>query len=905
MLCHRSHCIFTLFFRAGLSLLTVILLISIASAQTTQNNLLVVPPSYPAGSNPYSVVLGDFNGDGILDAAVTNIPPGGATGGTVSILLGAGGGVFKSPTTYATDSLSESIAAADFNGDGKLDLVVANSGLSGPADISVLFGNGDGTFQAPVSYTNGARPVNLVVCDINGDGKPDVIAVNNNANYLTILLNKGNGLFQVNSVSLPFTAGTVAVGDVNGDGKLDLVLRGGSNGDTFFSGFAVLLGNGDGTFQSPKISGVGEGATLTLSDLNGDGRLDIVATNYAIVGILLGNGDGTFQTETDYAVTGASFASVGDLNGDGKPDLVVTCQTNSTAILIGNGDGTFQAPVVYASGQNTSVIADLNGDGKLDIVSPGNGGLQVFMGRGDGTFPAPVMYESTQQVSAVTVGDFNGDGKLDFATANSTADTLDVFLGNGDGTFPASPMKYPSGPTPVAIKTGDFNGDGIPDLVAVNQYTNSVSVFLGNGDGSFQPAVTYATGSSPTSISIGDFNGDGIADLAVADDIGGGLSILIGNGDGTFQPASNLNAGGYTTAIVAGDFNGDGKLDVALLQNGDNIEVLLGNGDGTFQTGAVYAVASYPWGLTTADLNGDGSLDLIVPNNGGVSVLLNNGNGTFQSPVTYGGGFSATSVVVSDFDGDGVPDIAALSNAPSILYFMFGNGDGTFQAPQSGYAAVGSLLASGDFRDTGVTDLLVGGTGAIVYLNAHAQAAGLSARTLTFGSQVVGSSSAPQTVTLTNTGSGPFTATGISTTPDFTASGSCASVAVGGTCTLSVEFHPVAPLARKGSLTIGENKSCGVPIGGADRHRYRPHRNTRNGASELCQWNPRHAERPRPSDPDQCRQRCPGNCWSVHLRRLRADEHLRHFAGCGSKLHDQRHIYCHRGGKPHWDSHDH
>jgi hypothetical protein len=776
-----------------------------ASAQAPQGNYLVVPPSYPAGTDIFSVVLADFNGDGKLDAAVTNVAQAGPSqAGSVSILIGNGDGTFKPPVSYATDLGSQAIAVGDFNGDGKLDLVVANNGAG---DVSILFGNGDGTFQPAVNYAAGSYPRSVAVGDFNGDGKLDIVVANFGANYFTLLLNNGDGTFRVSNISLMYGGTAVAVGDLNGDGKLDLVV--GNNGGP--NGVSVLLGNGNGTFQAAQSFGPADVVALALADLNGDGKLDIVAAtqNSNTVNILLGNGDGTFQTGAVYTVPGASFVSVGDLNGDGKPDLVVPGLSIFTAVLIGSGDGTFQAPVAYASGGVTSAIGDLNGDHKLDFVSPGGAGLEVFLGRGDGTFPAPITYEPEQEPDSIAVGDLNGDGKLDFVTANYTSNTVSVFLGNGDGTFPA-PVMYPTGQSPDSVKAGDLNGDGILDLVVANEADSTVSVFMGNGDGTFQPAVTYATDTSPTSVVIGDFNGDGVPDLAVANYGGGGLSILLGNGDGTFQSATNLSLGGYMTAAVAGDFNGDGKLDLAL--GGENVEVLLGNGDGTFQAPATYGVGNSPSSLAAADLNGDGKLDLLATNSGGVSILLNNGDGTFQTAVTYAAGYWPSSVVVSDFNGDGVPDIAVLSSAEDILYFLLGSGDGTFTSPQSEYPALGGRLASGDFTDSGVTDLIVEGNGASVYLNAYSPVTSLSTRSLTFGAQIVGTSSAPKTVTLTNTGGYPFTSTGISTTPDFTVSGACTNVTVGGTCTLSVEFRPIAPLTRQGSLTIAESSLAGSQL---------------------------------------------------------------------------------------------
>ena len=502
------------------------------------------------------------------------------------------------------------------------------------------------------------------------------------------------------------------------------------------------------------------------------------------------------------------------MNGDAKPDLVVPSGApGGVSILLGNGDGTFQTLVEYVGGNNTTAIADLNGDGKLDFVSIGGAtgatGISVFLGKGDGTFPAPVVYVPAQSPQAVTVGDFNGDGQLDFVTVNYSSNNVGVFLGNGDGTFPA-PMTYPTGQSPQAVAAGDFNGDGIPDLVVPNGIDNTVSILIGKGDGTFQPAVSYATGTSPSFVAVGDFNGDGISDLAVSA-LGGGLSILLGNGDGTFQPAMNASPDGYYYAVVAGDFNNDGKLDVALTSNESGISVFLGNGDGTFQGPVQYPVANLvPYPLTVADLRGDGKLDLLTGSsgNGGLSVLLGNGDGTFQAAVSYGTGLWPYSIAVGDFNGDGKPDVV-MAVIDGNLNLLLGNGDGTLQTATR-YPGLGAYrIAVGDFRDSGVADMLVGGVGVTVYLNSHSPVSSLSTRSLTFGSQAVGTTSASQTVTLTNTGSAPFTASSISATADYSVSGTCTAVPVEGTCTLGVAFNPVAPLIRDGKLTIGEDSFIG------------------------------------------------------------------------------------------------
>ena len=795
---HQRATTFGTFRRLGLGALVFTLLCTSADAQTPQNNFLVVPPNYAAGTDCDVVVLADFNGDGKLDAAVS-------INGGVSVLLGNGDGTFQTAVQHVIGSDATALAVADLNGDGHPDIVVANTGAGG---ISVLLGNGDGTFQAPANYATGSIPRGIAIGDFNGDGKPDIAVVHYNDFHLSILLNNGNSTFQA-PVNYSRTLGdsSVAVADVNGDGKLDLVIGSGT-------GISVMLGNGNGTFQAAVNFGPTAVWSVTVADVNGDGKLDIVATTFSsnTVNILLGNGDGTFQAGAIYTVTGASFASVGDLNGDGKPDLVVPSDApGGVSILLGNGDGTFQTLVEYVGGNNTTAIADLNGDGKLDFVSIGGAtgatGISVFLGNGDGTFPAPVVYVPAQSPQAVTVGDFNGDGKLDFVTVNYGTNNVGVFLGNGDGTF-AAPVTYPTGQSPQAVAASDLNGDGIPDLVVPNAIDSTVSVLIGKGDGTFQPAVSYATGASPSSVAVGDFNDDGIPDLAVSA-LGGGLSILLGNGDGTFQTAMNASPGGYYYAVVAGDFNNDGKLDLALTSNESEISVFLGNGDGTFQAPVQYSVTNLvPYPLATADLRGGGKLDLLTGSAGYVSVLLGNGDGTFQAAVSYGAGLSSYAIAVSDFNGDGKLDVVMAVDSGN-LNLLLGNGDGTFQTATS-YPGLGTYrIAVGDFRDSGVADMVVDGVGATVYLNSHSPVSSLSTRSLTFGNQAVGTTSASQTVTLTNTGSAAFTASSISTTADYSVSGTCDAVPVEGTCTLDVAFNPVAPLIRDGKLTIGEDSFIG------------------------------------------------------------------------------------------------
>ena len=346
------------------------------------------------GSYPRGVAIADLNADGSLDVVVANANSG-ANSGTVGVLLGNGHGWFAAPVKYNSGAVGPvSVAIGDVNGDGIRDIVVANGGCG----IGVLLGNGDGTFRAAVTYGSSAvcGAHSVVIADLNGDGKLDMAAALDGK--IAVLLGNGDGTFQP-AMTYGWGGGggtswgskSLAVADVNGDSKPDLVAAtGNSNYPNGHGTVGVLLGNGDGSFQAAVDYDSGGGlysyaSSLAVGDLNGDGKPDIAVTNHCIsslcgtVGVLRGNGDGTFQPAVPYATGGLSWGSVAiaDANADGKPDLVVanecassTCSAGTVGVLVGNGNGTFQPAVAYSSGGLAlgAAVADVNGDGRLDIV---------------------------------------------------------------------------------------------------------------------------------------------------------------------------------------------------------------------------------------------------------------------------------------------------------------------------------------------------------------------------------------------------------------------------------------------------------------------------------------------------------------------------------------------------------
>ncbi len=738
------------------------------------------------------VIARDFNGDGNVDIIAS----------TGDILLGKGDGTFTvAPTTLGiVGNAGNGITTADFNHDGKPDLAVAVY----PGTINIFFGNGDGSFRPGNVYAAPYNSTDLTASEIDGDGNFDiVVGVCSGGLYLPdglstlsgyFLLGRSDGTFAGPLAYQPSAADLAAgdaqvsgagvlVGDVTGDGKPDLVSFESGNGHWFavtrpYNGLSdgdVLYG---AQIDSAPTFALPSGGTVSLSDVDGDGKPDLVyltnelSDSGADLVTLHGNGDGTFGSEKDTSLSnttsydaGSVFESmvVGQFNADTKPD----------AIFIGHD------------------------------VNDSNSTLEFAPGNGDGTFAAPVAIDATLITPAYLIAaDFNGDGKLDLVVADAGTPNSDfdfpnpiikIYIGNGDGTFKTPVVftldvnQYGSADGEIGLAVADLRGNGHLDIVAggdeqsgpntdeLNPYEGFYQVFLGNGDGTFQKqtVVTPAVGLNGQIVSA-DINRDGKVDLLVSLDTD--LILFEGNGDGTLGSPSLIQVPGEPDEIALADLNGDGYPDLVTI--GGGISPALN-------------VPAVPLLGTTIDTSTalTSSASQAAP---GASI-------TFTATVTPASGTKVPTGTVGFFDGGTELGTGTLNGSGVATYTTTALALGTHSIVATYNGDASFTISSSD-------------TLTITISNTTVPTTTLSPTSLTFSSQGLNTQSSAQSITLSDTNATALTISSISFTGanagDFAQTNTCGSGIAGNTsCTISVTFKPSASGSRSATLSIADNAS--------------------------------------------------------------------------------------------------
>ncbi|MBK9715160.1 MAG: VCBS repeat-containing protein [Kouleothrix sp.] len=622
-------------------------------------------------------------------------------------------------------------------------------------------------FSTTPSFPAGQHPHFIAAGDLNGDSRPDLVAVNDFNAQVGVLLNTtapGAGAPSF-AARAPFGTGAsphaVALADLDGDGKLDLIS---ANGDA--STLSVLRnttapGAGAPSFAAKIDIPAGSApAALVAADFNADGRPDLAVASARVsgsVGVLLnttppGAGAPSFAALVAFSV-GSSPVSIAaaDVNGDGKTDLATANYSSADASVLlnttpaGAASPTFggAASLPAGSGPQDVAAGDLDGDGKPDlaITNQIGGSISVLRnttaaGAGAASFAGQIVLAVGGGVQGATIGDLDGDGKPDLIVANQIDDNVGVLRNTSAPGAPgfAGLTSFAAGDGPWSVVARDLNADGKIDLAAADTDGNSVSVLLNiTAPGAPSPALatlaTFATGTNPIGVAAGDLNQDGRTDLAVANNTASSVSVLLnttpsGASGPTFagQVSVPTDLGPYEVAL--GDLNADGKIDMAVANNAAGSVNLILN---TTAPGA--AIASFTSQLTIdltlasssvalGDFNADGKPDLAVANAGtsNVSVLLNSSTPAklaFGSQVTFMVGFGPSSVVVGDFNGDGKPDLATANTHEADLSVLLNttapgattpsfNPQVTFAAGQSPY-----MLVANDLNADGRPDLAV------------------------------------------------------------------------------------------------------------------------------------------------------------------------------------------------------
>lgn len=519
--------------------------------------------------------------------------------------------------------------------------------------------------------------------------------------------------------------------DLDGDGLVDLISVG--TDDAELGRVAVRLGRPGGGF-GPVVdyaAGVSTRAVVA-GDLDGDGRLDVIASNAGSdsVTVWYGASDGRLARRRDFPAGPMPRQLVlADLDASGSLDVAVSnTWSRRVTVLLGDGTGALGAPVGVRAGYIPKELAaaDVNLDGALDLVvlCDGDNALVTLLGRGNGSFHTvtPFTHAKGGGPSHFALTDFDRDGLPDLVVGYRTSDVLNSFLGAGNGRFTLA-ASLPLDTSAGDLALGDLDGDAELDLAVIADSDDELRIFRGAGGGVFEPHAAYPLERNSSGVLLHDLDGDGLDDALVRgfgeSDVpaeSGKHTLLRNRGGAQFASAAVLGADDATRIRFVGlaDVTGDGHRDaLGIYLAEDDLRVWPGDGAGGFGD-ALLVPSGYflHRSVQGVDMDLDGLRDLVLTSDdppGRVTVIPALGAGQFSAPLSTVGGFdfAPTTAVIADFDGDGLPDVAVDAAPLESVALLFNLGGGVLAAPVMlpvGLRADG--LVADDLDGDGVLDLL-------------------------------------------------------------------------------------------------------------------------------------------------------------------------------------------------------
>ena len=615
---------------------------------------------HEVGVTPVAVVAADFDGDGEMDLASAN-----ENTGDIVVLFSRGGDDFAAGPHLGSGLYPSSLVAVDFDADGRVDLAAANAGSD---DVAVFRGRGDGSFAAALRLPAGSGPVALAVADLNGDRLPELIAANAYSDDLSIFAGlPGGGFAPETRLGLPSGPLSIAPVDLDRDGPVDLVVA------LWISGqIAWLRNRGDGTFQPAVRTTLADSpAAIRAADFDADDRPDLaVALQGGSIVVLPGRGDGSLGPPRTVGDVGGPPAALEVMQVDPGASIDIVVAAGDAALFLGRGNGAFDPPLRCGglNGPAGVAAADFDGDGTIDLAFANSYGddpytapddVAILFGRGDGSCLAPVFSES-EDGRVMAIADFDGDRRPDVAVLQGGVGDLVLRRGLGDGSFDP-PRPIAAGGGAGSIIAADFDLDGHADLAQTHFEVDTVSIRLGYGDGTFAPAVTFGTVDEPRDLAAGRLDGNRFPDLVVSTGSGRDVAVMRGRGDGTFGPAQVLQAGLTPTGVAIGDVDGDHAGDLVVVSYADDsLSIFRGHGDGGFDPPVSVSVGTIPTSVALRPL-GDGRSEAVVGFGRGrrVQVVRGLGDGLYAVAQASVSGSAAWAVAVGDLDRDGRPDIAS------------------------------------------------------------------------------------------------------------------------------------------------------------------------------------------------------------------------------------------------------